>query len=87
MSKNIKLTSLWPLKIDMYRIYPVSLPFGRSGGSQETIIVFIELITALISAGAEGAKRNTSISMQQMKTIIINIVLLSSSVLQYIGSL
>lgn len=40
----------------MYKMYPVSLPFGRDGGSQETIIVFIELITALISAGAVGAK-------------------------------
>lgn len=40
----------------MYNIYPVSLPFGRSGGSQDTIIVFIELITAFMSAGTEGAK-------------------------------
>lgn len=41
----------------MYNIYPVSLPFGRRGGSQDTNIVFIELITAFMSAGAEGAKK------------------------------
>lgn len=40
----------------MYKMYPVSFPFGRRGGSHDTIIVFIELITALISAGTEGAK-------------------------------
>lgn len=55
--KIYELTSLWPLKIDMYKTYPVSLPFGRDGGSQDTIIVFIELITALISAGTDGAMK------------------------------
>jgi len=43
----------------MYKIYPVSLPFERTGGSQDTTMVFIELITALISAGTEGAKIQT----------------------------
>lgn len=41
----------------MYKTYPVSLPFGRAGGSHDTIIVFIELITALISAGTDGATK------------------------------
>jgi len=40
----------------MYKIYPVSFPLGRIGGSQDTTIVLIELITALISAGTDGAK-------------------------------
>lgn len=40
----------------MYKMYPVNLPFGRRGGSQDIIMVFIELNTALISAGTEGAK-------------------------------
>lgn len=43
----------------MYKIYPVSLPFGRIGGSQDTTMVLMELITALISAGTEGAKVQT----------------------------
>lgn len=42
----------------MYKMYPVSFPFGRRGGSQDTIIVLIELITALMSAGIEGAEQN-----------------------------
>lgn len=42
----------------MYKIYPVSLPFGRRGGSHDMLMVFKELITALISAGTEGAENS-----------------------------
>lgn len=48
----------------MYNIYPVSLPFGRRGGSQDTNIVLIELITAFMSAGAEGAKKKKKKTMK-----------------------
>lgn len=71
----------------MYRIYPVSLPFGRSGGSHDMLMVFIELITALMPAGTEGAKSSRNKQYDYLcykflsddKTII---ALLSSSVLQ-----
>lgn len=48
-------------------MYPVNFPFGRKGGSQDTIIVLIEPITALISAGTEGATQNEYIRDNHIK--------------------
>lgn len=48
----------------MYKMYPVSLPLGRSGGSHDTIIVLMELITALMSAGTEGAEKKLKINKE-----------------------
>jgi len=66
----------------MYKIYPVSLPLGRRGGSQDTIIVLIELITALISAGTDGAKKSKTKLDNVYKFLLKKMQLLSSSVLQ-----